>query len=152
MAMMPDMCLRAASRDDLPRIIHFLRENKLTEVGVDEYVENFIIIEGKDNRLTGIAGLETYGKCGLIRSVAVSRRARRKGIGKLLVETIIQNARAKNVQAVYLLTVNAEGYFNRFGFQTVNRQDVDLSVKMSQEFANACPKSASVMRKIIAQT
>jgi amino-acid N-acetyltransferase len=48
---------------------------------------------------------------------------------------------------VFLLTFTAEGYFQRFGFQSLDRADVPASVRTSVQFTYACPSTASVMRK-----
>ena len=41
----------------------------------------------------------------------------------------------------------AEHYFPRFGFSCVSRDSVTPEVKSSVEFQEACPASATVMRK-----
>ena len=51
--------------------------------------------------------------------------------------------------AVYLLTTTADGFFPRFGFSRITRDDVPDSVKGSVEFRSACPASAVVMRKVL---
>jgi N-acetylglutamate synthase-like GNAT family acetyltransferase len=48
-----------------------------------------------------------------------------------------------------LLTDDASSYFEGRGFQVVDRNDVDEVVKTSLEFTEACPESATVMRKVI---
>ena len=51
---------------------------------------------------------------------------------------------------VFLLTTTAERYFPKLGFKTIARDDVPASVQSSIEFQGACPASAIVMRKHLA--
>ena len=141
--------LRSATAGDLPKLKSFLTENGLPDLGVERYVQNFVIAEDEIGGLIGIAGLETYENNGLLRSVAVRKDSRGKGVGRTLVNAVLGDARAKGLGKVYLLTDDASGYFERLGFQIVDRKDVDTTVKTSIEFTEACPDSAVVMRKTI---
>jgi N-acetylglutamate synthase-like GNAT family acetyltransferase len=140
---------RAATAGDLEEIKGFLRRNGLPDLGVDEWVENFFIIEDEDGRWVGVAGLEVYGESGLLRSVAVDWESRKKGHGRKLVSVVVEAARSRGIRRLYLLTDDASSYFEGRGFQVVDRNDVDEVVKTSLEFTEACPESATVMRKVI---
>ena len=59
-------------------------------------------------------------------------------------------AREHGVENVFLLTTTAEGFFPKFGFALIQRNDVPRSVQSSVEFHSACPASAVVMRKVLA--
>jgi N-acetylglutamate synthase-like GNAT family acetyltransferase len=67
-------------------------------------------------------------------------------LGRLLVERVISEAKARGVEALYLLTPTAEHYFPSFGFSKVEREGVPDEVKATEEFSSACPSSAAVMR------
>jgi N-acetylglutamate synthase-like GNAT family acetyltransferase len=97
--------------------------------------------------VVGVAGMERYGDSGLLRSVAVAPDWRRTGIGRTLVERVLEESRAAGVRDVYLLTTTAEHYFPRLGFGCVDRQTVPAAMQASAEFTGACPASAVVMRK-----
>jgi len=140
---------RAATARDLARIKNFLTKNGLPDLGVDEWVQNFVIIEHGTGGWIGVAGLELYGQSGLLRSVAVDKHFRGRGHGRTLISAVLANARARGLRKVYLLTDDASDYFERLGFQIVDRKDVDEAVKTSLEFTQACPESATVMRKVI---
>ena len=141
--------LRPATPRDLPEVKRFLTENGLPDLGVEECVENFVVAEDQTGSWIGIAGLETHGNNGLLRSVAVRKASRGKGVGRALVNAVLADARAKGLRNIYLLTDDATSYFERLGFEIVNRKDVDSAVKTSVEFTEACPDSAIVMRKTI---
>jgi amino-acid N-acetyltransferase len=140
---------RAATARDLEEIKAFLRRNGLPDLGVDRWVENFFIIEHQNGSSVGVAGLEVYRESGLLRSVAVDRDLRKEGHGRRLVSVVVEAARSKGLRRLYLLTDDASTYFERLGFQVVDRKDVDEAVKTSLEFTEACPESAIVMRKVI---
>ena len=139
---------RVATESDLGRIKSFLKENGLPELGVDQWVKNFVIAEDQDGSLVGVAGLELYDKSGLVRSVAVDNHFRGKGYGRILVEAVVGNARARGLKTLYLLTEDASAYFKRLDFQPVDRKDVDRAVKASVEFTDMC-EGATVMRRVL---
>ena len=139
---------RAATQSDLQLIKDFLKENELPGLGVDGWVENFVIAEDQDGSLVGVAGLELYDKSGLVRSVAVDKHFRGQGYGRILVEAVVDNARARGLKTLYLLTDDASGYFKRLGFQAIDRKDVDQAVKASVEFTEMC-EGATAMRRVL---
>ncbi len=116
---------------------------------MDGCVENFVIAENESGSWIGVAGVEFYGESGLLRSVAVEEQSRGRGHGRILVNTVLGNARDRGIKMVYLLTEDADNYFEHLGFQIVDRKDVDDVVKTSLEFTDACPECALVMRKAI---
>jgi amino-acid N-acetyltransferase len=100
-----------------------------------------------DGKLVGVVGLELYGESALLRSAAVEESWRGSGVGRVLVERALDVARERGIEDVFLLTTTAENYFPRFGFSCVSRDSVTPGVKSSLEFREACPASATVMRK-----
>lgn len=109
---------------------------------------NFVVAEDKDGSWVGIAGLEVYGKGGLLRSVAVGKQYRGLGHGRKLVDAVLGNAKARGIQTVYLLTDSADAYFKGLGFEAVDRENIDEAVKASPEFTECC-ETAVAMRKTI---
>lgn len=140
--------LRRATQTDFPKIARFLTENELPTNGVQKFIENFVIAADDSDSWIGVAGLEVYGKSGLMRSVAVDRQFRGLHHGRTLVNAVLNDAGAKGIENVYLLTDSAEGYFKRLGFEVVKREDVDEEVKESPEFTEIC-ETATVMRRLI---
>jgi N-acetylglutamate synthase-like GNAT family acetyltransferase len=49
--------------------------------------------------------------------------------------------------AVYALTTTADEYLSRFGFQRVPRSSVPVELFESHELRDACPASATVMKR-----
>jgi amino-acid N-acetyltransferase len=139
--------IRPATRADLPEIRRFLGDNGLPTDGIERFLENFVVALDGNGSWIGIAGLELYGKIGLLRSVAVNKQFRGLGQGRILVDAVLGHARAKEVETVYLFTDTAEAYFKGLGFEVVGRRDIDDRLKSSPEFTEC--ETAVAMRKVI---
>ena len=140
---------RGARSGDLPEVLALLREAELPSAGVAEAFSNFFVAE-QMGRLVGAAGLEIYGASALLRSVVVEHEWRGSGVGRQLIDLALGKAKTRGIQDVFLLTTTAEHYFPRFGFACVDREAVSDGVEASMEFRGACPASAVVMRKTLA--
>jgi amino-acid N-acetyltransferase len=145
---MQNIVIRQANHGDLSWIKSFLEENGLTTVGVDECYRNFVLAIDEKGAQVGVAGFELYNHIALLRSVAVHKSCRNAGYARVLVDTVLKNAKQKGVDTVYLLTEGVEGYFKRLGFNAVKREQIDDAVKMSPEFTECC-EHAIVMRKAV---
>ena len=93
----------------------------------------------------GCAALEVHGDAALLRSVAVAPDRRGEGLGQDLTRAALTLASARGLRRIYLLTETAEGFFPRFGFRRIARDEVPGPVRESVEFRKACPESAAVM-------
>jgi amino-acid N-acetyltransferase len=138
------MRLRTAKTSDLADVESLLTRSDLPTDGVRANFSSFIVAED-ESTITGAIGLEKYGSAGLLRSAVVSPEHRGAGLGRRLVEELLERAAADGVGEVYLLTTTAEEYFPRFGFARTTREAVPEEVKSSEEFRGACPDTAVVM-------
>jgi N-acetylglutamate synthase-like GNAT family acetyltransferase len=85
-----------------------------------------------------------------VRSLVVALPHRHRGLAEQLVRAQIVEAYKRQLRALYLLTLNTEPYFARFGFELIEREQVPPPVKRSHEFAGACPTSAHAMSLTLA--
>lgn len=108
-----------------------------------------LLVAGPSGGVIGCAGLEVYGQAGLLRSVAVADRWRGEGVGAALTRRLVDDAAARGLARVYLLTETAPQFFERFGFEAVDRHVVDDAVLESAEFARLCPASAQAMVRTV---
>jgi amino-acid N-acetyltransferase len=151
----PVPMLRAATRDDLAAVRRLLADCDLPDAGVDalfaEHASDFVIAEAPDaegrTQLVGVAGLEVCCDDALLRSVAVRPEWRAHGVGRALVRRLVCRAEERGLRALYLLTMTAEHYFPRFGFETVERGVVPAAIADTMEFRSACPASAVAMAR-----
>lgn len=136
----------AATPLDLPQIHALLQRVHLPLDGVDDHVKTMLVAR-EDGQIVGAVALEIYEDGALLRSVAVDPQHQGTKLGHQLTEAALQLAASRGIQSVFLLTMTAEGFFPRFGFERIGREVVPPSVRQSVEFQSACPQSAIVMRK-----
>ncbi len=139
------MEIREANKEDIPFIEDILKENNLPYKDVASKVNCFFIGHIK-NKPIGIGGIEIYGDYGLLRSLVIIDSFRKKGYGKALCHKIIEYAKEKGVKEIYLLTTTAKGFFEKIGFEEVNRSIAPTPIQNTTEFKYSCPSTAICMR------
>lgn len=138
--------IRRATSADVGSVGRLLDGLALTRAGVPDWIGHFWVAED-GGAVVGVAGLELYGTAALLRSVAVDPAWRGSGLGRLVTERALDDARSAGATEVFLLTTTAEDYFPRVGFAAVARECVPDALMASEEFRGACPASAVVMRR-----
>jgi N-acetylglutamate synthase-like GNAT family acetyltransferase len=138
--------IRKARKADLPAVERLLSSSNLPVDGVRDHFADFIVAEGTDG-IEGAVGLEKYESVALLRSAVVAPECRGSGVGRRLVEQVLERAEEDGIDELYLLTTTAEKYFPRFGFETTTRTAVPNELKASAEFRGACPDTAVVMKR-----
>ncbi len=136
--------LRQAGSGDWPAVESLLLGNKLPTEGARENLATYLLAIS-NGEIVGCAGAEVYGTVALLRSVAVASGLHKKGIGRLLVERMIQEARARDIASLHLLTVTAPEYFAVYGFKRGKIEEAPVALKASAEFQGACPACAAFM-------
>lgn len=140
-----DVLIRAATPGDLPDVRGLLCQANLPVDGVPEDLAHFFVAERPDG-IVGAIGLEHYNESALLRSAVVHPTLRGSGVGQSLVTALLEHGRALGVRDMVLLTTTAEGWFPRFGFQRIGREEIPAALHASQELQGACPASAVAMR------
>jgi amino-acid N-acetyltransferase len=138
--------IEPATPADLAAILDLLASHRLPRAEVERHLATALIVR-TGGRIIGCAVLEPYDTVGLLRSVAVAQSQRGLGVGIRLTEAAVALAQARGIKALYLLTETAAGFFPRFGFRPVSRDEVAPAVRQSIEFTRACPASALAMVK-----
>ncbi|MEZ0334635.1 MAG: arsenic resistance N-acetyltransferase ArsN2 [Gemmatimonadales bacterium] len=135
--------------DDLATIRRLLREAELPTDGLEEQFGPGYAVAMDEGAVIGAAGVERYGRFGLLRSVVVIPEARSRGAAELLVRDRLAWAGTEGLEAVYLLTTTAARYFGRLGFENVERDALPVEIRDSREFASLCPSTAVAMRRLV---
>jgi amino-acid N-acetyltransferase len=143
------MKIREATNQDFIAVETLLSNNDLPLDGVKENFSDFVVAEVQ-GEIAGAIGLEKYGSVALLRSAVVSPDHRGSGIGRKLVEHVLERAQQDGIEELFLLTTTAENYFPRFGFDRTTRLAVPDALNASAEFQGACPDTAVVMKRRIA--
>ena len=135
-----------ATPSDVEALLALMERAHLPTDGLASHLDA-VFVARDGGRIVGSAAIEIYADGGLLRSVAVDADRRGTGLGTDLTAAALDHARRRALPALYLLTTTAERFFPRFGFERITRDEVPSSVQASIEFREACPASATVMRK-----
>ena len=143
------MLIVPATAADEPAIKRLLEACELpTEDIGAQLLQHFLVLrEGTD--LIGVVGLENAGKFALLRSLAVPRSARDKGIGDRMVVAAEAMARDCGVTALYLLTTTADRFFERLGYRRLPREEAPAVIRATSQFATLCPSTSVLMTKAL---
>lgn len=140
----PQIFIYSAYEADLSVILNLLKNCELPLDDFERHLNTTIVARNK-NEIIGCAALEMYKPYVLLRSVAVARSYRTKGIGSALTQAALDLALKEDIMRVYLLTETATEFFSKFGFRSIERFKVPDMVRHSVEFTTACPESAVAM-------
>ncbi len=143
---MPQLKFRAARGSDWPAIAALLTEAGLPVEDARAHLPNFQVGIGTQG-LVAAGGYEHLGEVALLRSFVVAPEARRHGCGGALLAAILSQAAASRVADVYLLTQTAAAFFERHGFEAIERSAAPDVIRRTNEFTQLCPASAVLMRR-----
>lgn len=139
--------IRSARTSDFDAAKALLIESGLPSEDLKpDYLRDFIIAVRADAPI-GIIGLESFDDIGLLRSLVVDRSCRGFGIGRRLVAALEATASAKGIAELWLLTIDADGFFARLGYAEHARPAAPDSIRSTAEFSSLCPGDALLMRK-----
>jgi amino-acid N-acetyltransferase len=139
------MNYRRASYSDEPSIRTLLEQAHLPTESLGTNVTEFFVVE-ENGTIVGVAGFEYYDDDALLRSVAVQSGQRNQGVGSLLIDWMLSQAREHRIKRIVLLTDTAKTFFEKKGFRVIDRSLVtNDSMRMSSEFASVCPASSNTM-------
>jgi N-acetylglutamate synthase-like GNAT family acetyltransferase len=144
MSQLLPISIRKAGPADRGAVESLLTRTGLPIDGVADHLDHFAVAVDGDT-VVGSAGLEVYGRHGLLRSVAVLPERQHGGLGRRLIETALETARRERLASVTLLTTTATDYFPRFGFRRIEQSAAPEAVKASTQFRGACPSTAAAM-------
>ena len=109
----------------LPRSLNELYEN----------IRDFWVIEDR-NKIAGCAALHiSWDDLAEIKSVAVAKNKQKKGLGKELVFSCLNEAKSLGAKKIFVLTYKPE-FFKKFGFKRVKTSE--LPHKIWAECINCC--------------
>lgn len=96
-------------------------------VSLYERVQEFVIAESKDGRILAAGALHVmWGDLAEVRSLVVDQSARGMGLGKAVVEALIERAYTLGIRRVFCLTFEVD-FFVRCGFDIISDVPVDQS-------------------------
>jgi len=127
-----NLSARKARMHDIPLILNLINGYAArgimlprTEFELSEAIRDFVVVK-QGGQLLGCGALHFYSPTvAEIRSLAVDESAKTKGVGRLLVEGLVREAEAYELDAVFAFTYVVE-FFNKVGFHVVERGALPL--------------------------
>ena len=139
------MRIEVARPEDAPAVRALVQQCGLPVEDI-EAVSGFLVARN-GGAIAGTVGLEKLGRVGLLRSLAVRREDRGRGLGRMLCERLLTSARKGGVRTAYLLTTDAQLFFRSLGFSDAPRDSAPGEVKGTAQFRKLCPDSATLMAR-----
>lgn len=94
-------------------------------VSLYERVQEFVVAEAKDGRIIAAGALHVmWGDLAEVRSLVVDQSARGLGLGKAVVEALVERAYTLGITRVFCLTFEVD-FFVRCGFDVISDVPVD---------------------------
>jgi amino-acid N-acetyltransferase len=124
--------VRKAGMQDIPPLLDLINGYAAkgimlarTEFEMSENMRDFMVAYA-GNQLVGCGALHFYSPTmGEVRSLAVAESHKTHGIGSLLVDSLVHEAKLYSLDAVFAFTY-VPGFFARVGFQEVERGELPL--------------------------
>jgi amino-acid N-acetyltransferase len=128
----PSLHVRKGVMHDIPAILELINGYAAkgqmlprTEFELSEAIRDFTVVT-RAGSLVGCGALHFYTPTlGEIRSLAVDEQAKTQGVGRQLVEALVEEARNYEMDAVFAFTY-VVSFFNKLGFQEVERGALPL--------------------------
>jgi amino-acid N-acetyltransferase len=140
----PDITVRAARIADMRQVEAlvngFARDNLMLPKTYDQLARlfrEFVVAVDAEERVVGCGALRVYSdQLAEIASLAVDESVHGAGIGRRLVQRLVEEAGALGIRTVFALTLQ-EPFFHRLGFRTVPRENFPGKVWAD---CRSCPK------------
>jgi amino-acid N-acetyltransferase len=124
--------VRKASMQDIPPLLELINGYAArgimlprTEFELSENMRDFMVAYAA-NQLVGCGALHFYSPVmGEIRSLAVAESHKTNGIGRLIVDSLVYEAKLYGLDAVFAFTY-VPGFFGKVGFHEVERGELPL--------------------------
>ena len=124
--------VRKASMQDIPALLELINGYAAkgimlarTEFEMSENMRDFMVAYA-GNQLVGCGALHFYSPTvGEVRSLAVAESHKTNGIGRMVVDSLVYEAKLYGLDAVFAFTY-VPGFFARVGFNEVERGELPL--------------------------
>ena len=112
-----------------------LEAHRLPTAELEDWLEHFVVAE-RDGRLIGCGGLELYAEdsAGLVRSMAVEGDLHGTGVGRSILEWVEAHGSELGLRRLFLFTVGAGPFYERFGYKLVDYDAFPPSAQNSWQY------------------
>jgi len=108
----------------------------------DAYVDR-LLGRGDFWVIAAFVGDEVVG--GITAHTLPMTRTETSGLGRVLYDQIVADAKERGLTRLFLLTTTAAPFFARSGFKSVDRSEAPEAMTKSPQFASLCPSTAICM-------
>ena len=130
---------RRANAADIPQLVALILAANLPPLFMEEFIEGFAVAE-QDGKIIACGGLEIYDRYGVIRSIAVDQEARGLGLGRIITDLLIEEARRYPCEETYLMTVDAWEFWKHVGFVDVEPEEWAPPAQKFWQYQFVCSK------------
>ena len=109
--------------------------------------EHLAFVASDDGKPVAAIGCEKLGDVWLLRSLVVATGQRSRGLGAKLVAALEADASEQGVGEIWLLTIDADGFFESLGYRRRERDQAPEVIQGTAEFSDLCPASAVLISK-----
>ncbi|GAB5560306.1 MAG: hypothetical protein SynsKO_19530 [Synoicihabitans sp.] len=139
--------LQAATPADASEIRALLESVNLPTADLSDTSWSHFWVARSKRGIVGVVGLEPAPPFALLRSLGVAVELQGTGLGQRLLKTAEQNAADLGIRQLGLITDSAAAYFQRYGFEPVERSHAPAALTSTRQFREICPESAILMLK-----
>ncbi|OIJ11759.1 hypothetical protein BKP37_15050 [Anaerobacillus alkalilacustris] len=137
--------IRIATEKDLLPIQHLLAKASLSKRGIEQNIDNFLVVEDPNKKIIGTVGIEPIGKDGLLRSLVLTSENWNAKIGLNFIELAVSYGKQKGYENLYLLTNSSLPFFEYIGFEILDEDKIPVHLKQSEHFAQYVEGVTKVM-------
>ncbi len=127
--------IRVAKEADLREIKQLLVKAGITERGIEQNIDNFLVAQSQQQKIVGTVGLEPVGKDAFLRSLVFSSESWNAKIGLDFIELALSYGKQQQYSTIYLLTNASIPFFEHIGFTSIEREEVPEHIRESDHFA-----------------
>lgn len=127
--------IRIATEKDLLPIQHLLAKASLSERGIEQNIDNFLVVEDPEKKIIGTVGFEPIENDGLLRSLVMSSESWNAKIGLDFIELAVSYGKQKGYETLYLLTNSSLPFFEYIGFRILEENEIPKHLRASEHFA-----------------
>lgn len=125
--------LRKAEAEDVTKMYQFLGQAGLHTEGIEDLVDNFLLMTDENDELTAMVGIEEIHSDGFIRSLVFKKDVSKEQV-VVFFQGIIEKAKNTALDKLFLLTpTESTGkFFEMFGFEPI--EEVPAHIQSSAHY------------------
>ncbi|HWO94844.1 MAG TPA: acetyltransferase [Bacillus sp. (in: firmicutes)] len=145
--------VRLASKKDLDSIFAFWQKVDIYVDGIEDYIDNFVLMEDDQQKLLATVGFQSIEENGLLRSLVITPSLRERDI-LVLFQAVMAVAEEKGMQHLYLVTNKMVSipFFQLLNFQEIEYDELPAAIRGIHSIrVNECEPAVRVMEHTFAK-